>query len=318
MRTRPYTYNTGAYINETKQVGNIAGLTGTTLNSSPTPWIMGPYEDTGYVICGPTLGKISSNPANSASEIKTNKNGVYWINLPTVGATQIYCIMDEKYDGGGWMLMMKATRGTTFNYDSTYWTAVNTLNSTDLTRSDADAKYNVMNYFSSKDMMAIFPDISNISANSGSISGLTNWSWLENDFNSGGRTTPINFFSNPASMSRYNSGYGGSGNFIKDAKTYSGWASGVFTSQADIRFYGFNYTGYGGGVNRVRWGFGWNENGDGLFPSVNNAAPGSNDVSGGIGMDSNNRNGYSAGDSIGCCQDTTGINRSARVEVYVR
>jgi hypothetical protein len=46
---------------------------------------------------------------------------------------------------------------------------------------------------------------------------------------------------------------------------------------------------------------------------------GSGDVGGGIGM--NYRNGtslYSAGDYIGCCQDTTGINRQARVEIYVR
>jgi hypothetical protein len=27
---------------------------------------------------------------------------------------------------------------------------------------------------------------------------------------------------------------------------------------------------------------------------------------------------FSAGDKINCCQDSTGINRSARVEVYVR
>lgn len=268
------------------------------------------------------MGLSSNYAANSALDIKlarpTAPDGVYWINLPIVGATQVYCLMDDKYDGGGWMLMMKATIGTTFNYDSTYWTTNNTLNPNDLTRNDADAKYNTMNYFQAKDMMAIFPDITTNGVNSGSISNLSNWSWLENDFNSGIRTIPINFFANSSSMSRYHTvSYGGSGNFIKDAKTFSGWASGVFSSQVDIRFYGFNYVGYNG-YNKVRWGFGWNENGDGLFPSILTIAPGSNDVSGGIGMDSANRNGYSAGDHIGCCQDTTGINRSARVEVYVR
>jgi hypothetical protein len=44
---------------------------------------------------------------------------------------------------------------------------------------------------------------------------------------------------------------------------------------------------------------------------------GSCDVSGGIGMDSRYGN-FSGGDLIGCCNDTTGINRSARVEVYIR
>jgi hypothetical protein len=27
---------------------------------------------------------------------------------------------------------------------------------------------------------------------------------------------------------------------------------------------------------------------------------------------------YSAGDQISCCQNSTGINRSARVEIYIR
>ena len=49
------------------------------------------------------------------------------------------------------MMMMKATRGTTFNYASTYWTAVNTLNTTSLNRNDGDAKFDAMNYFFAKD-----------------------------------------------------------------------------------------------------------------------------------------------------------------------
>ena len=73
-----------------------------------------------------------------------------------------------------------------------------------------------------------------------------------------------------------------------------------------------NYTGNAGA--KVRWGFAWNENGPGLFP---NGDQGSNDVSGGIGMGSGYGN-YSAGDRISCCQNSTGINRTARVEIYVR
>ena len=34
-------------------------------------------------------------------------------------------------------------------------------------------------------------------------------------------------------------------------------------------------------------------------------------------MDSGHGN-YSAGDRVNCCQDTTGINRAARVEIYVK
>lgn len=50
---------------------------------------------------------------------------------------------------------------------------------------------------------------------------------------------------------------------------------------------------------RVRWGFGWNENDSGVYPNGNQA---SNDVSGGIRM-------------TGVFQ--TGINRSARVEIFI-
>lgn len=246
----------------------------------------------------PTLdGTTSDKAAPSALYIKQNfpasTDGVYWINLPTVGPTQIYCIMDSAYDGGGWMMMMKATRGTTFQYSSSYWTTNNTLNPTQTNTNDGDAKFDVMNYFPAKDMMARFPDI----GSGGSIAGRGMWIWLQNNFYRGARIVPITFWN---SVDEW---------FIQDAKTYSGWANGVWSSQADIRFYGYNWTD---NVS-MRWGFGWNENGGGLYP---NGAMGSDDVSGGIGMGGFGN--YSAGDWINCCNDTTGINRSARVEVYVR
>jgi hypothetical protein len=250
-------------------------------------------------------GSINA-PALSAQQLVDlgfTTDGVYYIDLPTAGVTPVYCILDPAYDGGGWMMAMKATTGTTFNYDANYWTTANTLNPTDTTRNNADAKFNTMNYFEAKDMMAIWPDISNSGTESGSIDNLSTWTWLENNFYSGTRITPISFWN---TVNRY---------FIRDAKTFSGWASGKFSSQADIRFYGFNWV-ENNIVTKARWGFGWNENGGGLFP---NGTEGSGDVGGGIGM--NYRNGtrlYSAGDYIGCCQDTTGINRSARVEVYIR
>jgi len=242
-------------------------------------------------------GSTSALAAPSAQYIKdqtgTNTNGVYWIDLPTVGPTQTFCIMDSAYDEGGWMMMMKAAQSDTFSYSSSYWTTTNTLNPTDYTQNNADAKFNVMNYFSATDMLARWPDI----GAGGSIAGLGNWIWLQNDFYGGTPIVPITFFS---SVNRY---------FIKDAKTYSGWASGVFSSQVDIRFYGYNWTDN----KNARWGFGWNENGGGLYP---NGIEGSDDVGGGIGL--SGAVNYSAGDYIGCCQDTTGINRRARVEVYVR
>lgn len=257
-------------------------------------------------------GSTQAKAAPSAAYIKaltsTNTNGTYWINLPTVGPTEIYCIMDSGYDGGGWMLAMKATRGTTFNYDSNYWTTANTLNPTALNLNDGDAKYNSMNYFAAKDLMARWPDI----GQGGSINYGGAWVWLQKNFSE--RVTLIDFFNRT-----YSAQVGGSGLFVRDAKTFSGWASGVFSSQVDIRFYGFNYipnqNPQFNSTAKVRWGFAWNENGEGLWPGADVQFKGSNDVSGGIGMSFGN---YSAGDFIACCQDTTGINRSARVEVYIR
>ena len=42
---------------------------------------------------------------------------------------------------------------------------------------------------------------------------------------------------------------------------------------------------------------------------------GSDDVMGGIGMANGS---YSSGDLINCCNNTTGVNRTARVEIYLR
>ena len=250
-------------------------------------------------------GSTSERAAPSALYIKnltgTNTNGVYWINLPTVGATQVYCIMDSAVDGGGWMMAMKATRGTTFPYDSGYWTAVNTLNSTDNTRNDGDAKFNTMNYFLCKDMLALWPDIPyNYAGGTGgslSLSGYNNWCWMKNNYNSGTRQTLINYFSTASNVS-----FG----------TPKGVERGTaFSSQAGNSFYGINFTQ--ASWMKIRWGFGWNNEYDW----------GSNDVIGGIGLYAAWSGGttlpsYSAGDEIGCCQDQTGINRSARVEMYVR
>lgn len=321
--------------------------------------------------------------------------------------------MDSAVDGGGWMMAMKATRGTTFNFDSSHWTTTTTLNPTDNTRNDADAKFNTMNYFQCKDILALWPDIpsdynnvgggnlsnniyinwANDSANNtlkiytstnsanvdnthspasyllvagtytytatatndsndsvvvtlkdvatGSVittisnsvnpwstaSGLTGsftisgptkrvyihyssnyyqygtsatmkltsnfgvniWSWLKNNFNTGARQTLISYF-----YTAYNVSFGAA----------KGPERGnVFSSQAGNSFYGLNFTyNY---TYRVRWGLAWNNENDW----------GSNDAGGGIGMSAG---AYSAGDYIGCCQDQTGINRTARVEMYVR
>ncbi len=278
------------------------------VNTYYQTWIQNLQE----LIANPDMdGSSSAKAAPSAKYLQNafgNYNdGSYWINLPYVGPTQLYCLLSSTIDGGGWMMMMKATRGTTFNYSSTYWTAINTLNPLAYNRSDGDAKFDAMNYFYSKDMMALFPDIaSNYGGGNGGslnlLSNYNNWCWLQNNFNNGIRITPVGFFTNANRL------------YYRDANTFTGKGT-AFSSQTDVRFYGYNYTS-GNGSN-VRWGFGWNENGGGLYP---NGVEGSNDVSGGIGMSGVFTTGvnYSAGDQISCCQNGTGINRSARVEIYIR
>jgi hypothetical protein len=118
------------------------------------------YNGSGYFFS--STGTNSAYPAESAKVIKdltgTNTDGVYYINVNGV-STGTYCLMNEMYDGGGWMMLMKATTGNTFQYSSTHWTTTSTLNPTDLTRNNADAKYAVFNTSNIKDIMAIWPDI---------------------------------------------------------------------------------------------------------------------------------------------------------------
>jgi hypothetical protein len=274
-------------------------------------------SNTGLTVYGETKitlsqkdGLSAAGAGISAKQIKddypNSPDGVYWIDLPVAGPTQIYCIMNSAVDGGGWMLMMKATTGNTFEYESTHWTTVSTLNEADNTRGNADAKYNTMNYFAAKDILALWPDIPsdfNGSTTGGSInlsSNYNNWCWLQNNFNGGNAVVPVNFF---ATADRA---------FIGDAENFAGKGT-AFSGQNDVRFYGFNFHNNPNSA-KTRWGFGWNENGGGLFPNGNMD---SDDVSGGIGMLSN-FGGFSGGDQIHCCQNSVGINRAARVEVYIR
>jgi hypothetical protein len=247
-------------------------------------------------------GSTAEKAALSAQAIKLINpgapDGIYWINVPTVGPKQTYCIMDSAYDGGGWMMAMKATRGTTFNFNANYWTTKNVLNETQTNTNDGDAKFDVMNYFQAKDLLAVWPDLT---GNSGCFNVPRGHIWLQKNF----YTADISFVDLLNTVNEY---------FIQDANNFCG--INQFSRQTDVRFYGFNYSN-DQNLARTRWGFGWNENGGGLWPNGNQ---GSDDVAGGIGMTGTQQGqvNYSAGDFIGCCQNVTGFNRSARVEVYVR
>ena len=73
--------------------------------------------------------KTILSQSNSSMVSRAFPDGYYYIKFNQLGGRYIYCIMNEAYFGGGWMLAMRGVRGsTTFKYDSSYWTDTRTLN----------------------------------------------------------------------------------------------------------------------------------------------------------------------------------------------
>ena len=253
-------------------------------------------------------GSSSSYSAPSARFIQQTygitTNGVYWINLPTAGATQLYCIMDPACAGGGWILGMKATRGTTFPYSSTYWTSQSTtLNTTDNTLNDADAKYNSFNYFQATDWLALFPDAP---VQGGDITGGYNssWTWVETNV-TGTTIPPVVWLAKGIQTTKASNGYGyaATNPTPTNLAKYSGSIWSNEGTGANFNWYGMNYTTLASA--NVRWGWAWNNETDQI----------SNDIFGGIGLAAGSE---SAGDYISCCAATTGINRTMRVQWFIR
>jgi hypothetical protein len=262
------------------------------------------YNGQGFLFSG--TGLDSAFPQESAKIIKdltsTNKDGVYYILVNGI-STPVHCLMNDCYDGGGWMMLMKGTTGSTFQYSSNYWTSKNTLNASDLTRNDADAKYDTFNYSTVKDVLAIWPDIPSTGytnpygQNGGSIFVSDGWTWMVNNWNETSRTTPFTGFNTPRNPHQNTSSifqtYG-----INNPSRYNGFG-GWCSTQTGAYWHGFSGTGNA----NVRWGF--------LFNNETNDFN-TCDVFCGIGM--GGLANYSAGDSGGW----GGINRTARFEMYGR
>ena len=272
--------------------------------SFTAPGIARIYNMSGYVFH--SLGLAAEFPAESARIIKavsptTNTDGMYYINVNGV-STATYCLMNSSWNGGGWMMLMKATRGTTFQYSSGYWTGVNTLNPAQTNRNDGDAKFDVMNYAMIKDVLAVWPDVG---YTGGSIaSPPDSWTWLVNNYySSGTRATALTGFS--ATNTRDSPSH-------PDPFTFPGFSTAIWSSQTPSQRHVFGGGTHLGTNNVARWGFIFNENNPGDFSS--------SDAVGGIGLGiswGGSSPNYSAGDFYGCCA-SVGLNRSMRVEMYGR
>jgi hypothetical protein len=176
-------------------------------------------------------------------------DGVYWIKCGGV-PKQTYCLMDPKWDGGGWMLIMKAAQGSTFNWNSTHWTTTSTLNPTDTTTTLSDAKFDVFNSVPVNDVMAVWP-ASDVGAGNtgGSLNVSDGWVWLVKNWYTGG-ITPLAGFqidrdATPA-----------------DIFSFSGFSttSPIWSYQSGTRAHGFGSGAHiaGPDVYITRWGFLWN------------------------------------------------------------
>lgn len=275
------------------------------------PGGIGTHNGQGYFFSG--TGMDAAFPQESAKIIKdltnTNKDGVYYILVNGI-STPIHCLMNDCYDGGGWMMLMKGTRGSTFQYSSNYWSTKNTLNAGDLTRSDADAKYNTYNYSTVKDVLAIFPDIPSRSYtnpygnNGGSIFVDDGWTWMVNNWNETTRTTPFTGF-NTTRLPHQNTTNSLQTYGINNPYRYNGFGGWCYSSVGAYQHV-FNFDN----SVKVKWGFIFNNESDNLN---------SCDTFCGIGM--GGEASYSAGD-LGRAGANwggqIGINRTARFEMYGR
>ena len=246
------------------------------------------------MVNGTTNGLTRERAAPSAKHIvdvyKTTGNGVYWIDLPTVGPTQVFCIMNPQCDGGGWMLAMKGSHGDIFKYNASYWNTPNTLNKANPSRLNANAKYDVFNHYKATDWLAGFPDVPSYK---GDISrdAYDGFTWLERNA-VGSSKTLLEVFSLNKRIDK-----------SRDPRGLAKFNDKVWSSQSGFKWYGINYKG---SRHSTRWGFTWNNEKDEK----------TNDVVSGIGT-----NLSSAGDHYESGNKKLGkkgLDRDIRFEFFVR
>lgn|GEM_PF-2534491 len=281
---------------------------------------------------GCVIGSSSACPGDSAWQIKqatgTNTNGLYWIKVNGT-ATQVYSIMDSNMGGGGWMLAMKGgSNSTSFLYGWTGWTNSGSYSGTQGPTIE-DAKFNVFDSMTANQVLAVWPSttgnycndgstISNstcgVGAYGASITSSYGFTWAETVTASTLTTWtgasavakgsscpslfPLTLLSLFSNSNRCLIRRLAAATYISSRSPYDPYGSHLFSTQKDVRFFGFNYGGSSDNA-RARWGFGFNENG--LVSGQTYDDESSNDTSGGIGLLT-----ITAGDRPTCCTQDSG------------
>ena len=175
----------------------------------------------------------STNPAPGCEELVgvLHVDGAYHLRRAAAGAPphQIYCdlttpgLTHPKRGPGGWALLLKATHGNTFAFDSEYWTTPNVLNTEDVTLDDGDAKFRQFNEATISELMACWPESNN-------------FVWRVGPFPP---TTALQFFQRPEALSS---------NPLADPA----YDPDMFSHQDGAQLYSIAHQSPG---KSVRWGF---------------------------------------------------------------
>lgn len=242
-------------------------------------------------------------PYFNVGRINNNKpvlpDGYYWVDFNDIGKKYTYCLMDKNYFGGGWMLAMRAVRGSrTFGYNSEHWTNATTLNDTiekirdvgydaDLNVSSIgnailnnyegntaainryDAKFDIFNQYKANEWMAIFyfknhngVVLKGGDPISGGNQGAKGWIWRETNLMEADRIerSPLQLFQRRSNFGRYGSLIDLRGNYgVSNAKNLDKFRPVNGMPQLWSSQYGYNF--YGIDYDVPEWYENWGSRG---------------------------------------------------------
>jgi alpha-tubulin suppressor-like RCC1 family protein len=111
---------------------------------------------------GEPLGSTSSNPGLSCVDLldtgASTGDGLYWIDpLQTGTATEVYCVMDSYYDGGGWTLAAVSSDDgqDTWTWDDRAYWDTDTTTFGSLTATNEDFKSPALHEVAASDLLFI-------------------------------------------------------------------------------------------------------------------------------------------------------------------